>query len=188
MAKKLDINTKETILNAVEQLIAKEGSNNFSLRDIAHKANISLGTLYYYYKSKNNLIIDLSSLYLERLNKDYFDWLSRHKKDLSSDRFLDVIFYKGVKLFDRGKIHLFLLNECIGGNKELLSKYSKLYKTWQESLKVGIKQVFPNVKDADSFASLLMMVVDGLVVQEVLKLDKNINEIKIKELLKEFAK
>lgn len=188
MARKLDINTKETILNAVEDLISKTGVNKFSLRDIAKKANISLGTLYYYYKTKDDLIIDLANLYLEAINKEYFDWLKRHKKDLTQDRFLDVIFNKGANFFNKGKIHLFLLNECIGGNKILQKKFTKLYKTWIDNLKVGIKQVFPKVKEVDVFASVLMMAIDGMIFQELLKLDTNINDVKIKQLLKELAK
>jgi len=188
MAKKLDINTKDIILSATEHLIAKTGTNSFSLRDVASKADISLGTLYYHYKSKNDIILDLASLYLARLNEDYFAWLARHKDDLSKDRYLDVIFYKGVKLFDRGKIHLFLLNECIGGNKKLQNKYAELYRTWQENLKVGVKQVFPKIKEAETFAALLMMVVDGMIVQEVLKIEKKIDDQKIKDLLKGFEK
>lgn len=187
MAKKLDINTKEKILKAVEHLIAKSGVNKFSLRDIAKKANISLGTLYYYYKSKNDLIIDLANLYLDEINKEYFDWLKRHKKDLTQDRFLDVIFNKGANFFNKGKIHLFLLNECIGGNKVLQNKYTNLYKTWQENLKVGVKQVFPKIKESETFASLLLMSIDGMIFQELLKLETKINEKKIKKLLKELG-
>ncbi len=188
MAKKLDFNTKEKILKSVEEIIQTDGIKDFSLRDIARKANISLGTLYYHYNSKDELVIDLASLYLDRLDKDYFSWLKRHKDDLTPDRFLDVIFYKGVKLFDRAKLHLFLLNECIGGNKKLLNKYSNLYKYWRENLNIGIKQVFPNVKDSNSFASLLMMIVDGMISQEVLKLENKVDQDKIKNLLKEFIK
>jgi len=188
MAKKLDINTKEKILKAVEHLISKTGVNNFSLRDIAKKANISLGTLYYYYDTKDKLIIDLANLYFESINKEYFDWLGRHKKDLTQDRFLDVIFNKGANFFNKGKVHLFLLNECMGGNKVLQKKYTKLYETWLDNLKVGIKQVFPKVKEVDTFASILMMSIDGMIFQELLKLDTNINEKKIKQLLKELAK
>jgi len=188
MAKKLDINTKETILKAVEQSIAKSGVNKFSLRDIAKRANISLGTLYYYYKTKDELILDVANLYFENINKEYFDWLNRHKKDLTKDRFLDVIFNKGANFFNKGKIHVFLLNECIGGNKVLQRKYTKLYRTWICNIKVGIRQVFPKIKDIDSFATIIMMTINGMIFQELLKLDTNTNDKKIKCLLKELGK
>jgi len=188
MARKLDINTKETILKAVEQLIAKSGVNKFSLRDIARKVDISLGTLYYYYKSKDDLILDLANLYFESINKEYLDWLNRHKLDLTQDRFLDVIFNKGANFFNKGKIHVFLLNECIGGNKTLQKKYTKLYKTWIDNLKIGIKQVFPKVKDIDSFTTIIMMSINGMIFQELLKLDTNTNNKKIKQLLKGLSK
>lgn len=188
MAKKIDINTKQTILIAVEKLLKKKDTNKFSLRDIAKEAHISLGTLSYHYKTRNDLIIDLAKLYLEEINEEYFSWLKRHKKDLTSARFLDVIFDKGANFFNRGKIHIFLLNECIGGNAELQKQYTKLYKIWQDNLKIGIKQVFPKVKEKDTLASLLMMIVDGMIFQELLKLETNVNENKIKELIKRLSK
>jgi len=186
--KKIDLSTKDVILNAAEKLISKGGTNSLCLRDIAKEADISLGTLYYYYKSRHDLIMDLASLYLKTLNEEYVSWLNRHKKDLTPDRFLEVIFFKGVKLFERGKIHLFLLNECINGDKKLQSEYSKLYKTWNNNFKIGIKQVFPKVKDKDSLSNLLITVVDGMIFKEVLNLDTKVDEDEIKSLIKRLGK
>ena len=49
-------NMKETILSAATDLIIKQGVKNTSLADIAKASNISKGTLYYHYSSKNDLI------------------------------------------------------------------------------------------------------------------------------------
>lgn len=167
MSKRNSTNTKDLIINVVEDLISTNGINSFTLRDVAKKCPISLGTLYYYYKTKDEIILDLIKRHLSTLNDEYFSWLDRHKNDLSPDRYLDVIFYKGVKLYNRAKIHLFLLNECIG-NKDLLEQYKLMYKKWKENLKIGTKQVFKNIKDAEAFSTLILLIIDGLVIQEVL--------------------
>lgn len=182
MSKKTQSNTKDLIINVVEDLISTSGINSFTLRDVAKKCPISLGTLYYYYKTKDEIILDLIRRHLSSLNDEYFSWLERHKDDLSPDRYLDVLFYKGVKLYDRAKIHLFLLNECIG-NETLLQQYKAMYQTWRENLKIGTNQVFKNVKDGETFSTLILLIIDGLVVQEVLGNSDDIHIESLKGLI-----
>jgi len=179
-------NTKELIINAAEGLISTSGINSFTLRDIAHHCPISLGTLYYYFKSKDEIILEIMQKHLSYLNDEYFSWLNRHKEDLEPERFLDVILYKGVKLYDRAKIHLFLLNECMG-NKKLLEKYKTLYQEWKKNIVIGTKQVFKNVKDAEAFSQLILLIIDGLIVQEVLENNDENKTEKIKNIIKGLA-
>ncbi|MGG7060792.1 TetR/AcrR family transcriptional regulator, partial [Clostridium tertium] len=47
---------KENILLAATKLMTKNGIKNTSLADIAKAVDISKGTLYYHYSSKDDLI------------------------------------------------------------------------------------------------------------------------------------
>lgn len=160
--------SKERIVAAVEELIATKGVKNFSLRDVAIKANLSPGTIYYHYATKDNLVFDVISNHIDSLKEEYLLWLQRHQHDLKPERFLEVVFHKSVKLFDRAKMHIFLINECLGGKEVLRSKFIEKYKEWHETLLIGIRSVFANSKDPEAFAYTLMLIIDGLVVQEVL--------------------
>ena len=60
-------NMKETILSAATDLIIKQGVKNTSLADIAKASNISKGTLYYHYSSKN--LLKSSSFIFSLANK-----------------------------------------------------------------------------------------------------------------------
>jgi AcrR family transcriptional regulator len=179
----------EKIIKAVECLIAEKGVNDFSLKDVAEAMHISKGTLYYHYRTKDELILDLMEKHIKELEGDYDAWLERHKNDLiTKERFLDVIFYKGVKLFNKAKIHIYLINECMRGNPSLKEKYNGLWHEWQLKLQTGLSQVFPDVKDQKTFAYMLMLIIDGLTVQEVLEAP-NVNEqdlIKLIENMKEI--
>jgi AcrR family transcriptional regulator len=160
----------DKIISAVENLIAEKGVNDFSLKDVAEAMHISKGTLYYHYASKDELILDLMEKHIRELEEDYDAWLARHKNDIiTKERFLDVIFYKGVKLFNKAKIHVYLINECMRGNPSLKEKYNSLWKEWQDKLQDGLKQVFPDVQDGKTFAYMLMLIIDGLTIQEVLE-------------------
>lgn len=65
----------ERILQATEQLIAKDGLHTLSMQKIAKEAKISVGTIYIYFGSKDELLEKLAChifmLFSEELKKDY---------------------------------------------------------------------------------------------------------------------
>ena len=150
-------------------MIANRGVNNFSLRDVALEAELSRGTLYYHYTTKDDIIFDVIAQHIDSLKAEYLLWLKRHENDLRPERFLEVVFHKGVKLFDRAKMHVFLINECLGDNSTLRKKFLEKYKEWRETLLVGVRKVFIAIEDPEAFAYTLMLIIDGLVIQEVLR-------------------
>ena len=59
MAAPKNDNVKAAILNAAERLLSRQP--DVSLADIAKEAQISKGTLFYHYRSKTDIILDISS-------------------------------------------------------------------------------------------------------------------------------
>ena len=177
---------RERILSSVEELIATRGVNNFSLRDICDYLYISTGSLYYHFKTKDEIIIAIINKHFQELEKDYVEWLERHKNDdnLSKGRFIDVVLYKGTELFNRSKIHIYLINECMRENSSLKDKYKDLIESWYQKLLKGVKQVYGNRDDADAIAYILLLIIEGLTVRVVLEDRKPEQEVKMKELLK----
>lgn len=188
MARPKSSTKKKEIIKSVEKLITNKGVNEISLQDIASECGISKGTLYYHYASKEAIILDIIVKHMQELEDDYIDWFERHKieKDISPERFLDVIFYKGVKLFNRAKMHIFIINECVKNNNKLLEKYNELWNKWKEDLTFGISKVFPSMINTSNYADLLMLIIDGLVVREVMQ-RKDISQEKLVELVKSLG-
>ncbi|MDD3106486.1 MAG: TetR/AcrR family transcriptional regulator [Bacilli bacterium] len=186
MAKKINIDMRNEILKSVESLISKSGVNSISLKDIAKMCNISKGTLYYYYTTKDEIIFDVIVKHVQELHTEYLEWIERHQNDLTIERFLSVILYKGVKLFNRAKLHIFLVNECLKGNDTLRNKFNELWNEWHKILQVGIIQAFKSEKEADNIAYLLMVIIDGLAIQEVMQ-NQEIKEEKIISLIKKLG-
>ena len=56
MAAQRPENINEIILDTAEELLKVNSFSEVTLAKIAEKANISKGTLYYYYKSKNEIL------------------------------------------------------------------------------------------------------------------------------------
>ncbi|MDY4936205.1 MAG: TetR/AcrR family transcriptional regulator [Candidatus Enteromonas sp.] len=174
--------TKSKIIEAVEELIATKGVNNFSLRDIANYLDISTGNLYYHFKTKDEIISAIVEKHYAILERDYDIWLDKHKGELTINRFLEVLFYKGTELFNHSKIHIYLINECMA-NEILKKKTQELWEEWKNKLTVGVRQVYKNHDDVDSIAQLILVTIEGLIVKTVLG-NKSIEDInKIKQLL-----
>ncbi|WGE89901.1 TetR/AcrR family transcriptional regulator [Actinobacillus arthritidis] len=60
------------ILSATELLLAKEGLQNLSMRNIAKQAGIATGTLYLYFKTKDELLDYLA----EQLHERYYRYVN----------------------------------------------------------------------------------------------------------------
>ena len=156
-------NMKETILSAATDLIIKQGVKNTSLADIAKASNISKGTLYYHYSSKNDLICAIADMHLEVITKAVLDCVHGIGTDDSSVNMVNLI------IEGRGRIHMYLLCEAITENDTLKESIKVKYFEWRNTLKQEISKTVKDNKDAEALSFLLVSVVDGLVVQGLLK-------------------
>ena len=76
-ASKKNHNMKEKILLTSIDLMTKNGINNTSLADIAREVNISKGTLYYHYSSKDDIIFDIADNHLNIISEALLDCLKK---------------------------------------------------------------------------------------------------------------
>ena len=67
-------NLKEIILDAAEEMLKEKNAAEISLAQIAEKAGVSKGTLYYYYKNKNLIFFDITDRYLSRQWEELISW------------------------------------------------------------------------------------------------------------------
>lgn len=174
-----DNKTRDKIILAVEELIASKGVNSFSLRDIAKYLNISTGSLYYHFKTKDEIISAIIDIHFSDLESDYDAWLIKHKDDLTIERFLDVVFYKSTELYNHSKIHVYLINECMR-NDEIKNKLLGLWNEWKAKIVEGVKRVYKNHDNYEEIASTILVIIEGLIVKTVLgnKTQEEIENIK----------
>jgi len=162
-------NMKEIILSSATDLITKQGIKNTSLADIAKASNISKGTLYYHYSSKNDLICAIADMHLEAITKAVLDCVHGIGSDDCSVNMINLIMEKISSIEGRGRIHMYLLCEAITENDTLKNSIKVKYFEWRNTLKQEISKSVKNDKDAESLSFLLVSIVDGLVVQGLLK-------------------
>ena len=76
--RKINEETRQLILKSAREILATEGVENLNIRKLAINCNIGLGTLYNYYKSKQELIREI-------VQNQYNDIFERLKIQLSNE-------------------------------------------------------------------------------------------------------
>ena len=125
MAAPRNDNVKEKILNATETLLQKKDLSDITLSEIAIATGISKGTLYYYYKNKTDIYMDITARYLDQQWKDFIAWTENKEKDTSITRLINYVVQRNIASY-RTRLHL--INAASLGDEDLREKLVSLYK------------------------------------------------------------
>lgn len=167
MAAPKNDNVKQRILDAATVLFQER--HDVSLAEIAKAAQVSKGTLFYHYRSKAEIYLDLGERYWSRLSDDLLSWVDNREKDTSLPRLVRYTFIRGA--FDEsGQLRLRLFVEAISGEEESLirERLNEQYAHFKNILKSRILERAPG-SDGEQLAWLLLTLVDGLMVQSTMQ-------------------
>lgn len=161
--------TREKILTATRNLIAEKGVKQTTLADISHAAGISQGTLFYHYKSKDDLIYDILEQHFSQLTDYIIASIPRHS-NADKVKLLRGTLEKLIKDQDTSRMNIYLFQEAILGNDDIRDRFLVKYQTWREMIARQISSLF-DISDTDNLASLggvILAVIDGLTIQYLL--------------------
>lgn len=156
-------NIRQKILDATKELLKTQALADISLAEIASAAGISKGTLYYYYKNKNEIFFDITDQYLDEQWEDLITWTENKDKDTSLNRLVKYVVERNIA---SAGLRLHLLSEAQLGDEALRQKLVNWYQEFQRliSRKIGERTQIP----ADFLTWLILLLSDGIIVQEVL--------------------
>lgn len=167
LMKSNNTNMKENILLSATELITKNGVKNTSLSDIAKAVNISKGTLYYHYSSKDDLISEIANIHLNAITESILKCIQGMDRNNHKEQVINLIMEKISDIENQGRIHMYVVCEAITGNETLRKQIKLKYIEWRHTLKSEIIKI--SSKDAEALSFLLVSIVDGLVIQGLLK-------------------
>jgi len=178
--------TKDTILVAAEALFMKTGIQATSLADIALQAGISKGTLFYHFKSKDHLIMEIAFSHIKKVSDEVLTHIqglqvngptantAKHqpkeqngqmeikKLKLLLEEFLEAILASTL----RNKLHLYLIEDCISRNPALRKTLKSKYEEWLAILETALRQFIGD--RASQYAPIILAITDGLIIQATL--------------------
>jgi len=159
---------RQRILEAAGDLIIEKGIKETGLKDIAKKAGISAGTLYYYYSAKEDIIYEIADNNLNQITEGLLYWIDRTNSDTPREQILKTVIEKILAAKTRGKLHLYLLSDAGTANSALKHKYTERYAEWRKTLLFGLDKVLQNEEtDNMPLAYLILAVIDGLIIQNM---------------------
>ncbi len=163
--------TRKRIIEKAGKLMAEKGIKQTTLADIAREAQISRGTLFYYYASKNDLIYDILEKHLSDVTDAIFASLPRRKSDIAD--WVIVLRNTLTALIqdeNNAKINLYLLQEAILDNSDLKDRFAVKYQTWRELIAGQIARAFgiADSRRLPALGTLLLAMIDGLTIQFLL--------------------
>ena len=162
------VDTRQKILQAASDLMTEKGIKKTSLKDIAKKAEISAGTLYYYYSAKEDIIYDIADNNLKQITDGLLNWIDRIDTETPREQILKTVFEKILAAETRGKLHLYLISDAEMANGALKQKFVERYADWRKTLAIGLNKVLNNGIEAnDSLAYLILATIDGLMIQNM---------------------
>ncbi len=102
-------NTKDMIIDKSFLLFLNEGINNITITKIIENAGISNGTFYYYFKNKDQLVLEVMKKYVFDLGQkklDYIKYFNGSSKEQIRYLILSLL---GFNLFDEAVYGVYLL-------------------------------------------------------------------------------
>jgi gluconate 5-dehydrogenase len=175
-------NKKQLILDAAARCLKKRGLENVNMREIAKEAKVSLGTVSYYFPTKDHILMNI-----------FIDFVKKVLKTIQYDS-------RGIN--PRQRLNYFIhgfLNEIIANPstcqvfmdlwshttnnpelRELLQSYYKNSLGWLENLiKDGNKTGHFNVANPIALATYIFAIIDGLKVQlHLLNMNKDMESMR----------
>ena len=168
ITKKHPVDVRQKIMQAAADLMIEKGVKETSLKDIARKAEMSAGTLYYYYSAKEDIIYDIADNNLKEIADGLLNWINNVGADTSHEQILKTVFEKILGAETRAKLHLYLISDAALANGALKQRFTERYADWRNTLAFGLNKVLKNGATAnDSLAYLIIAVIDGLIIQNM---------------------
>ena len=165
MAAPRNENIKTVILDETEKLLRRQTISDISLAQIAEASGISKGTLYYYYKNKNDILFDITDRDLDRQWEELIAWTENKEKDTSIHRLVRYVIERDV---EASGMRFHLMDAALLGDEVMRQKLVKRYREFQVLISEKIAERTDKVS-ADYITWLILTASDGIVVQQTLR-------------------
>lgn len=158
-------NVNKLIMEATEKLLKEKTISEISLAEIARNAGISKGTLYYHYRSKEDIIFALMDQYLDQQWQELIKWTSDADKDTSLPRFIKYILERDT---DNVGLRFHFLYDSAAGNQMMREKLLTRYERFANVISEKIAERNRDI-DPDYLAWFILILADGLLIHKNLE-------------------
>lgn len=157
---------REIILGKAQDLMTQKGFPGTSLADISLAAGVSRGTLFYYFPSKESLVLAIAAEHVEAISRELSEILGDSPDTDAVEQALGLLTDRLLADGLRSRLHLALVSEAACGNQELGLRLKEMYRNWTAAIEKALRALLgtESLRGAEGLITLL----DGLVIRTVL--------------------
>lgn len=160
------------MIRAAYKVVGQKGYSDFTIRDIAREAGLSTGLVHYYFKNKEDLLLNV----LKEMNANLKSYLNKALAELTEPRdkltaFCDQAF----ELVDKEKAYFYVLIDFwaqISRNKRIRQANVKLFQSYRDEiaaiLKEGVAKGVFMVVDVKLASVIIISLIQGTIIQYVM--------------------
>lgn len=142
------MSTKDRIILAAKELFSTKGYHETKVSDIAEKAGVAQGTFYLYFKSKEDLFLELIKTLHRRLMEDLEKYY--HKEDSFEVKIKNLLEDFIKEIYNNKEIAIIFFHYLLGINEEFKNIYVQKISDLQKLLAKIIEKDLPS---QDSFVA-----------------------------------
>jgi len=161
---------KEKIINAAIEVVREKSVEEATVREIAEKAGVTTGSIYHYYKNKDELLYDVinHSIHFSHEISEMNESKTKNQDELLLE-ITDAICSRLSKI-DEQKLHLLLLSDVISKNGEMKEKYKLNYENIINKTADMYYYAFgiENESLKRAIGAILVAALDGIAIQQSL--------------------
>jgi AcrR family transcriptional regulator len=176
------------LTRAAYKVVGQKGYYDFTVRDIAREAGLSTGLVHYYFKNKEDLLLNL----LKEINRNMTIILNKNiiKSDDPREK-LNIFMNQAFDLVKNEKDYFYIVIDFwtqVNKNERMKRANIKLFKSYRDEitkiLKEGMdKGVFMKM-DPDYTAAVIISIIQGLIIQYVIDNNAFQYEDYVKKIMK----
>jgi len=161
------------LIKATYQVVSKKGYYDFTIRDIAQKAELSTGLVHYYFKNKQDLLLNL----IKDMNRNLVDFLNRDLEKCGDNpvEMLKVFLTQAFQIVSGNKDYIYIVIDFwtqINRNKRIHEANKRLFKSYRDQcssiLKKGVeKGVFVEM-DTEYVTAVIISMIQGMIIQHII--------------------
>ena len=167
---------KEIILKAALRVFARKGYHKTTMTDVAEEAQLGRGTVYWHYKSKEELFFAMYESELAEMDK-YFEEIA--VCNLSALEKIKKMIELTTDFYSRSEEFCKIMLNVFGESsqtfqRDINSELQNIYQIYHQFIKglleKGIQEGSIKAIDTEQTASVLISMMDGIMIEGALKL------------------
>ncbi len=163
---------RNQLTRAAYKVVGQKGYYDFTIRDIAREAGLSTGLVHYYFKNKEDLLLNL----LKEINKNMLVILNRSISVADDPRDkLNIFMKQAFDLVENEKDYFYIVIDFwtqVNKNDRMKRANIKLFKSYRDEvsriLKEGVERGVFVKMDVEFTSAVIISIIQGLIIQYVI--------------------